>query len=436
LFVGGLCFTIGALADAGIPFYVGGTQVHEKDHDGWVSALRHAGLNTVAVTVYARQGEWDSDQLGFDASEPSVLAEIRAAKAAGLQVVLILRVAVDHAHANNKFIWHGMIMPASEQAIRSWFENYTRFVVSWARIGQAEGVDVLGIGSEMNLLNSTLPITRWGNLKNYYSYYWHQRLSRSRSRSFADQIESRHLWVRGFDNYGTLDEYLDARFAQTVAWAHQAYLRGENHTLRKINERRRLINALWLRLIGEARSVYDGKLSYAANFDSYRNVGYWHELDLIGINAYFSLLPTVDDDLTPEQKYAGFERSWQRILRGVRDFKRSQGLDSKPVLFTEIGYTFRRHSTIEPWAHSGFSVVGWNGARRRLVVWDEQPVDYEERRLALEALRAVHEESGANLVGVLYWKLSTDQRHEEIEPFVVHIGPDSRDTAQQVLAGF
>jgi hypothetical protein len=107
-----------------------------------------------------------------------------------------------------------------------------------------------------------------------------------------------------------------------------------------------------------------------------------------------------------------------------------------PLIFTEIGYTFRRHSTIEPWAHGGFSVVGWGGHRPRLVVWGEQPIDYDERRSALRALLAVHRRSHSDLVGLLYWKLSTDRDHEAIEPFVVHVGSDSSDATLEVLAGF
>ena len=178
-------------------FLVGGIQVHEHDHDHWTETLLDVGMNTVAVTVYAKQGAWDSSHLWFEDEEPSVLDEIRTAKAKGLAVVLVLRVAVDHAFPENQFIWHGMIMPSSAEEIRAWFANYERFVLKWARVSQREGVDLLGLGSEMKALSATLPIGRRGNLKNYYGYYWYQRLSRKRAQRFADQIEQRHLWTRG-----------------------------------------------------------------------------------------------------------------------------------------------------------------------------------------------------------------------------------------------
>ncbi len=427
---------LGAFADDAPPFYVGGTQVHELDHDHWVDTLHRAGLNTVAVTVYAKQGAWDSGRLWFNDDEPAVVDEIRTAKRKGLAVVLVLRVAVDHADPGNRFIWHGMIMPSSSDAIDEWFDRYTEFVVKWAAISEAEGVDVLGIGSEMNALNATLPINRYGNLKNYYGYSWYQKISRRRVKRFASELEPKHLWIQGYDNYPNLAAFLDARLRHTMAWARQAYLRPGPHTLRRINARRRLIGRRWTGLIEQTRRVYGGKLTYAANFDSYRNVGFWSELDMIGINSYFPLRSHVNDEQEPEEKLELFKRGWESILGRISRFKKVQQIEHMAVMFTEVGYSFRRHSTVEPWAHAGFSILGWKGHKRQLLIWRDQPVDYDERRLALEALQTVHPDSGADLVGLLYWKLSTDSAHEAIEPFVVHVGPDSQDRTQEVLASF
>ena len=168
-----LLATTTAAAD---PFLLGGIQVDEPDHVAWTDGLLRARMNTVSVTVYAHQGDWDGDNLWFNEEEPAVLDEIRAARAAGLEVVLILRVALDHAFPRNEFLWHGMILPSSDERIDSWFERYRRFVVRWAAVAEAEGVGVLGIGSEMNALDATLPITRAGNMKNHYVFYWYHRL--------------------------------------------------------------------------------------------------------------------------------------------------------------------------------------------------------------------------------------------------------------------
>ena len=105
-------------------FFLGGIQVNEPDQEAWVRTLDEVGMNTVAVTVYARQGDWDSANLWFDDEAPWAVNEIRVAKARGLKVVLVLRVALDHAFERNKFFWHGMIMPHTakgklERVVRS-----------------------------------------------------------------------------------------------------------------------------------------------------------------------------------------------------------------------------------------------------------------------------------------------------------------------------
>ena len=85
----------------------------------------------------------------------------------------------------------------------------------------------------------------------------------------------------------------------------------------------------WLKLIKEIREVYKGKLTYAANWDEFKRITFWSELDFIGIDAYFPLSelksPTILD----------FEKGWKphkdEIIRIQKKF-------NKPVLFTEFGY--------------------------------------------------------------------------------------------------
>ena len=126
-------------------------------------------MNTVAVTVYAKQGDWDSTNLWWEQEEPWVIAEARAARRRGLDVVLVLRVALDHAFERNKFFWHGMIMPDSDQALDLWFDRYSDYVLKWARIADEEGIDVLAIGSELNSLTNTVPVDELPALEEYWS---------------------------------------------------------------------------------------------------------------------------------------------------------------------------------------------------------------------------------------------------------------------------
>ena len=147
-----------ALRSTGPVVYLGGIQVNEPDHEAWVRALTESGMNTVAVTVYAKQGDWDSTNLWWEDEEPWVLSEVRAARKMGLDVVLVLRVALDHAFERNKFFWHGMIMPDSDEALNEWFDRYSDYVLEWARIAEEEGIDVLAIGSELNSMANTVPL--------------------------------------------------------------------------------------------------------------------------------------------------------------------------------------------------------------------------------------------------------------------------------------
>lgn len=413
------------------PFLLGGIQVNEPDSERWVETLDRVGMNTVAVTVYAHQGDWSRDELWWNEDEPAVLDEIRAAKRRGLRVALILRVAVDHAVPANRFVWHGMIMPDSPPRIRSWFARYRSFNEKWAEIAEREGVDLFGIGSEMNALSATGTIDRWGLLRDYYAVIFYERRLRARTRRFADELERRHLWTRGYGDYPDVESFLADRFAHKKAWARRVYFKGQPGARRRVRERRALVLAEWRVLIDAVRARYGGALTYAANFDSYRAVAFWDRLDVIGINAYFSLRGSLERPSDVES----YERRWSSIFRDIEAMRSERGLD-RPVVFTELGYTFRRHSTVEPWAHDSYSVVGWGTKQRGLVVWSEQPIDYGERQRALEGLRRVREREALPLSGILWWKLSTFSEHEAIEPFVLHVGEDSADPLQPTLLRF
>jgi len=96
----------------------------------------------------------------------------------------------------------------------------------------------------------------------------------------------------------------------------------------------------WEGLISRVRNVYDGKVTYAANWDNFAKVHFWDKLDYIGINAYFPLSenasPTVEE----------LEKAWTddhvKISKLQERFK-------KPVLFTEFGYRSIDKATGNQW---------------------------------------------------------------------------------------
>jgi len=418
------------------PFLLGGIQVNEPDHRHWTSSLSGSGMNTVEATVYAFQGNWDSDHLWWNDEEVAVLEEIRQAKAAGLHVVLVLRLALDHSFEKNKFLWHGQVLPNSESGIESWFAQYTRFVLKWALIAETQGVDVLAVGSEMKELTATVPLGRMAQIKRFHGFRYYQKFLRKRALRFSDELFERHYSTRGYANFETLEAFVDARQSANMAWARRAHLRNGRNSLGRLNVRRAQLLGHWRQLISAVRDVYQGRVTYAANFDHYDQVAFWPELDFIGINSYFSLRSNLDDHPDTQELLRRFRGAWDSIFQKVDSFRAARGLEDTPILFTEIGYTFRRHSTVEPWNHEGFTVIGWKGHRRKLVVWGEQPIDRGERELALRALLAAHQAQPSRLRGLLYWKLSTDEAHETIEPFVLHIGPGSTDPSISILEQF
>lgn len=96
----------------------------------------------------------------------------------------------------------------------------------------------------------------------------------------------------------------------------------------------------WEELITEVRSVYNGQITYAANWDSYKNPKFWKRLDFIGIDAYFPL----SDKKTPSVQE--LEQAWIPIANDIKHTSKKEG---KPIIFTEYGYRSVDYSALEPW---------------------------------------------------------------------------------------
>ncbi|MBL4656320.1 MAG: glycoside hydrolase [Bacteroidia bacterium] len=96
----------------------------------------------------------------------------------------------------------------------------------------------------------------------------------------------------------------------------------------------------WQSLIKEVRKVYKGKITYAGNWDTYKNCPFWSELDYIGIDAYFPISekanPSIDE----------LQQNWQKWKIEIYAFHK---LHNKAILFTEFGYRSTEYATKEPW---------------------------------------------------------------------------------------
>ena len=126
--------------------------------------------------------------------------------------------------------------------------------------------------------------------------------------------------------------------------------------------------AYWLELIKAVKAVYTGKLTYAANWDEFWTTPFWHQLDYIGIDAYFPVstmqTPTVEDCI----------KGWAKHKPGLKAF--SEKLD-RPILFTEFGYRSVDYTGKEPWRYdrsmTSVNLIAQNNATQALfdAVWDE-----------------------------------------------------------------
>ena len=158
--------------------------------------------------------------------------------------------------------WRANINPSDRGA---WFKNYGDWIVKYAQIGQAHGVEDFCIGSEMIKMSAAT----------------------------------------------------------------------ENGT----NTQN------WESLIGRVRSVYDGKLTYSANWgpagftDEKNNIQFWGSLDYIGNAAYYNLYG--------DNSVENLKNQWNNY--NFSDIKPLTDKWGKPIVFTEIGYKSVPNSHTQPW---------------------------------------------------------------------------------------
>ena len=96
----------------------------------------------------------------------------------------------------------------------------------------------------------------------------------------------------------------------------------------------------WNTLIKNIRSVYKGKITYAGNWDSYKTVPFWDQMDLIGVDAYFP----VSSQHTPDLQT--IKSGWAPWVEEMRLISQQY---NKQILFAEYGYVSADYAGKEPW---------------------------------------------------------------------------------------
>ncbi len=161
-------------------------------------------------------------------------------------------------------------------------------------------------------------------------------------------------------------------------------------------------------LITKVRKVFFGKLTYAANWDSYQDITFWDDLDYIGINAYFPLSQRDSPNLKE------LELAWKPIVENLNAFHSKFG---KPILITEIGYRSVNKGAGKQWA-----------------------LDHESRNDSLQAVaykaffNTVYSKEW--IVGAFLWKWEFVLKHRKSETRSTSYSPQGKPAEDVISAYF
>ncbi len=170
-----------------------------------------------------------------------------------------------------------------------------------------------------------------------------------------DVIIKPHIWIGGYDEEDV--NRSDVGFESEAEWArwedsYRRFLMTYARLAREIDADVLVLGtelsnvstsrpAYWRALADSVRTVYGGKLTYAANWhEEYDDLQFWDALDYVGVQAYFPLADQSDPSVEKLQA------RWQEHRATLQKVHRRTG---KPVLFTEIGYRSAPSAARAPW---------------------------------------------------------------------------------------
>ncbi len=142
----------------GLPFRGAGMQIQRTDwidrYEKSMDEIAEVGGDSVLLVVDARQENGSSSRIYLDmrmTPTPDALSHlIGHAKAKGLRVILMPIVLLDNPRGNE---WRGTLKPESWD---EWWDSYRAMMNHFAWIAQANGVDMLVVGSELVSTESQL----------------------------------------------------------------------------------------------------------------------------------------------------------------------------------------------------------------------------------------------------------------------------------------
>lgn len=139
----------------------------------------------------------------------------------------------------------------------------------------------------------------------------------------------------------------------------------------------------WKSLIRDVRAEYQGPLTYAANWHSTLGVGFWKDLDYIGVDAYYPNL-------------GGKNRTLLRLgwLPVEGELKALSAANGRPILFTEFGIASQKGANLRPWDWTDFG-----------------PVDVDQQAAYMQTFFETF--AGKSYVaGFLHWAWDADPTHQ------------------------
>lgn len=179
------------------------------------------------------------------------------------------------------------------------------------------------------------------------------------------------LWIRGGTFTGTMDMSTEVQW-QVLEDAYERFILNYAQLAQETQVELLCIGTelgvfikrrpqYWQSLIGKIKGTYNGKLTYAANWDEYQQTPFWPQLDYIGIDAYFPL----SDEKTPDVET--LRKAWQPWKESISAFA---GKVKRRVLFTEFGYRSTDFTAHRPWQadrdEAGVNLEGQVNAKKAL----------------------------------------------------------------------
>jgi hypothetical protein len=174
----------------------------------------------------------------------------------------------------------------------------------------------------------------------------------------------------------------DAWFASYGRWLHDLAALAERERVAALSVGSELSTLdverpRWAALVRAVRAVYHGALTYSGNWDHFKEVALWPEVDYLGVCGYFAL-----GDGRGATDVATLTQAWRARRAEVEAWRAGLG---KPLLFTEIGYLSQRGTHAWPWREGA-----------------DEAIDLDEQRRCYEAFVAAWDDC-PGLAGVFFW---------------------------------